>query len=185
MLGMDSNAALIGKAMDGSMSAWERLVKRHERLVYNYTYRMTGHADDAADLMQEVFFAVFRNLHQFRADGNFKSWLLRIASNRSIDFHRRKRPDQDANDEALEIVVDNMPRPDEALNRNETRRLVMRLLEILNHDQRIVIELKFFQQMTFDDIARDLSISSNTVKSRFYAAIRHLKSHMEVADVAN
>lgn len=184
MLGLDGNAALIEKALNGSVSAWERLVKRHERLIFNYTYRMTGNPDDAADLMQEVFLAVFRNLHQFKADGNFKSWLIRIATNRSIDFYRRRRPDQDGDDHAFEVLVDPGGNPDAELNRNENRRLVLSLLQRVSHEQRAVIELKFFQQFTFDEIADQLGVSPNTVKSRFYAALKHMKTHLEVTDVA-
>lgn len=184
MLGLDRNASMAHKALHGSVGAWERLVKRHERLVFNYTYRMTGNAEDALDLMQEVFLAVFRNLHQFRQDGNFKAWLMRIAANRTIDFFRRRRPEEDDPESTLALVSDARFDPDGALRQSENNAVVLRLLNEISAEQRVVIELKFFQNLTFDEIGDTLEISPNTVKSRFYAALRQLKNHLEVTDVA-
>ncbi len=80
MLGTVSDEKLVARALAGSNNAWQKLVKRYERRVYNYALRMVGHPDDAADLMQEVFMGVYRNLPGFRGDGVFAACLFRIAS---------------------------------------------------------------------------------------------------------
>ncbi|MCB1045456.1 MAG: sigma-70 family RNA polymerase sigma factor [Acidobacteria bacterium] len=185
MLGLDNNLALIERAMEGSVSAWERLVKRHERLVFNHALRMTGNHDDALDLMQEVFMGVYSNLHQFKQDGNFKSWLLKITSNRCIDFFRRRKPDHDADEEPLATIASDQTTPEDAFFKSTQNQLVMHVLTQLNPDQRMVIELKFFQNLTFEEIATLTAISTNTIKSRFYAALRNLKSLLEVHHVAS
>ena len=84
--------ALIEDALQGSAHAWEKLVRSYETQVYNYGLRLMGNRTDAMDLMQEVFLGVYRNLHRFRGDAKFSSWLFRIAHNKSIDMVRRKRP---------------------------------------------------------------------------------------------
>ena len=96
---------LIQNVLRGQKRAWLHLVKRFESPVYNYALRMTGNADDAMDLMQEVFVSVFRNLSSYRGEGSFKGWLFKIAHYRCIEFYRRKRPNQGL-DDTPEIVSD-------------------------------------------------------------------------------
>jgi RNA polymerase sigma-70 factor (ECF subfamily) len=86
-----SDETLVKQALKGKKSAWISLVKRYEKNLYNYTLRMVNNADDAMDLMQDVFLAVFKELDTFRGDSPFKGWLFRIAHYRCIEFYRRKR----------------------------------------------------------------------------------------------
>ena len=88
---IDEDEALVGAALNGSARAWEKLVRRYEGKIYNQGLRLTGNNSDAMDLMQEVFLGVYRNLHRFRGDAKFSSWIFRIAHNKAIDINRRKR----------------------------------------------------------------------------------------------
>lgn len=93
-----SDETLVKQALKGKKSAWVTLVKRYEKNLYNYTLRMVSNPDDALDLMQDVFMAVFRNLASFRGDSPFKGWLFKIAHYRCIEFYRRKKPTQSLDD---------------------------------------------------------------------------------------
>lgn len=187
----DQDDALIGAALDGSARAWERLVKRYERRVYNFSLRLMGNQTDALDLMQEVFLGVYRNLHRFRGDSLFTTWLFRIAHNKAVDMNRRRRlfmnlelpgsgADEDEADVCERIVSDD-PRQDPAvvLLEEQGNAVIGRHLEALSWDQRLVVELKVFQSHTFEEIAELQDISANTAKTRFYTALRKLKSLME------
>ncbi len=88
---IDEDEALIAAALNGSAYAWEKLVKRYESKIYNHGLRLMGNRSDAMDLLQEVFLGVYRNLHRFRGDAKFSSWIFRIAHNKAIDLSRRKR----------------------------------------------------------------------------------------------
>ena len=88
---IDEDEALIAAALNGSALAWEKLVRRYESKIYNHGLRLMGNSSDAMDLMQEVFLGVYRNLHRFRGDAKFSSWIFRIAHNKAIDINRRKR----------------------------------------------------------------------------------------------
>src|SRR5690554_1181016 len=83
---------LIAAALAGSTEAWEQLVRKYERRVYNYGLRLTGNRADALDLMQEVFIGVYRSLKTFRGEAQFTSWLFSIAHNKAVDMNRRERP---------------------------------------------------------------------------------------------
>ena len=80
----DEDEALIAAALNGSAVAWENLVRRYESKIFNQGLRLMGNSSDAMDLVQEVFLGVYRNLHRFRGDSKFSSWIFRIAYNLSL-----------------------------------------------------------------------------------------------------
>lgn len=183
MLAAAADEKLVARALAGSNSAWTALVKRYERRVYNYALRMVGHPDDALDLMQEVFLGVYRNLPGYRGDGVFAAWLFRIAAYRCTDCLRRRRRDEPWEDGAGEAVeAPAVSDPARAAACAGTNRLVATALAQLPEAQRHVVELKFFQSFTFEEIAAQLGISPNTAKTRLYSALRKLKAVGELQD---
>lgn len=174
-----SEQRLINKAKTGNKSAWFKLVSMHERMVYHYCLRMLGNQDDAVDLMQEVFISVYRSLDGFRFDSSFKTWLIRIAHRRCVEFYR-KRTVYEQNDD-IEQQLEASPRscPEQSLQSKQHNQLVIVALQTLSNEQRLVIELKFFQHYTFEQIAEQLLVSTSTVKSRFYAGLSNLKPALE------
>lgn len=179
-----SDDKLIAKAIGGNRSAWLKLVKRYEKLVFNYALRMVSNQDDALDLMQDTFFAVFRSLASFRGESAFKSWLLKIAHYRCIEFYRKRRNtvDLDSIPEAFNEEGEGCPELS-VVSQQQGAELIS-VMARLPVNQRAVIEMKFFQHLTFDDIARQLDISTNTVKSRLYAGLAKMKQVLEAADVS-
>ncbi|GGG55273.1 RNA polymerase subunit sigma-24 [Pseudohongiella nitratireducens] len=174
--------ALIQRAIQGQPDAWQALVRTHETRVYNFGLRMTGSVDDAQDLLQEVFFSAYQNLSGFRQDAQFSTWLMRIAYNRAVDqARRRKVRDADPLPTSTE-TVDDRPGPAAETQSQQRNQQLQSWLAALPLEQRMVIELKFFQEMTFDDIASLESISPNTAKTRFYAGLARLKTLMGDCD---
>ncbi|NKC01333.1 MAG: sigma-70 family RNA polymerase sigma factor [Pseudomonadales bacterium] len=180
MLGTVTDEDLVAKALKGSNSAWTKLVKRYEKRVYNYALRMVGHPDDAFDLMQEVFVGVHRNLAGFRGDGAFPAWLFRIANFRCTDYLRRRRQTEEYDDQRA--FANGAQGPEEQAFTTHTNEQIAGALAKLPNDQRQVVELKFFQHFTFEDIAGQLGISPNTAKTRLYSALKKLKQHEELRD---
>jgi len=177
---INEDEALIAAALNGSAYAWEKLVKRYEGKIYNQGLRLTGNPTDAMDLMQEVFLGVYRNLHRFRGDAKFSSWIFRIAHNKAIDLNRRKRLlsnqtsslDQDEFSGFEALASGEKFEPENRLNKQQQNRRVMKMLAEIPMDQRLIVELKIFQSRTFDEIAQMQDISVNTVKTRLYAALK-------------
>jgi RNA polymerase sigma-70 factor (ECF subfamily) len=173
-----SDEQLIEKALSGNKRAWMNLLKRYESQVYNYGIRMTGNNEDASDLMQEVFISVFRNLTNYRGEGSFRGWLFKIAHYRCIEFYRRKKPNQSI-DDSPEMESESLS-TEELLSVNQQSQQVVSAMQHLPLAQKAVVELKFFGQFTFDEIAQQLGISVNTAKSRLYSALAKLKTLLEV-----
>ena len=187
---VNEDEALIAAALNGSAYAWEKLVKRYETQIFNYSVRLTGNSSDAMDLMQEVFLGVYRNLHRFRGDAKFSSWIFRIAHNKAVDMNRRRRLLSNQlriNDDEFDIL-DILPgdtgnEPDEKLGTQQQNGKITKMLARLSLEQRLVVEFKVFQSLTFDEIAVIQDISANTVKTRFYAALKKLKAVSEENNV--
>lgn len=159
--------------MKGSEKAWLALVKRYENRVYNYALRMSGNADDALDIVQDTFMAVYRNLESYRGEGAFPAWLFRIAVFRSTDLLRRRHKFSEFFEELIDQKNDNDPEPH--LQQTRNNRDILNRLQTLSNDSRQIVELKFFQHFTFEEIAGQLGISSNTAKSRLYAALKKMR----------
>ena len=175
---------LIRKAIKGDQGAWLKLVKRYESCVYQYALRMTSNADDALDLMQETFISVCRSLPDFRGDSGFKTWLLRIAHFRTVEFYRRRKWFADDSEIQQMDAEPEHACPEFAFSHQQTQQQIMLLMAQLPFELKLIVELKVFQQQTFDAIARQLGISTNTVKSRFYNALDKLKVLLEKNDDA-
>ncbi len=177
----DDDEKLIRKALDGHEKAWVKLVKRYEQRIYNYSLRMTGATDEAMDLVQEVFLAVFRNLPNYRGDGVFPAWLFRIASNRCTDFLRRRNTNPLTKQSLTDTdALHSSNAADEDLHRDQDNRKILRILSALSNEQCQVVEMKLFQNMTFDEIEGYTGLSANTAKTRFYAALQKLRNIVEV-----
>lgn len=173
---------LIEASLNGSVSAWETLVRRHEGRVYNLGLRLMHNPDDALDLVQEVFLGVYRNLYRFRGESQFSTWLFRIVHNKAIDLIRRRQAGAD-----IETGFEELPEPAELQHgpqeqylESEFNARIAYLLSRLPPVQRVIVELKVFQSLTFDEIAQLQNIPVNTAKTRFYAALKNLKGMMEV-----
>ncbi|WP_206483563.1 sigma-70 family RNA polymerase sigma factor [Thalassotalea sp. G2M2-11] len=175
-----SDQTLVKQALKGKKSAWICLVKRYEKPLYNYALRMVSHPEDAMDLMQDVFVAVFRNLASFRGESPFKGWLFKIAHYRCIEFYRRKKPMQSLDDAPVPEQEDEQACPAQFMADGQQSKEVHQALQQLSLNQKVVVELKFFQHATFEEIANQLGISTNTAKSRLYSALDKLKNYLEL-----
>ncbi|WP_196141149.1 RNA polymerase sigma factor [Aliikangiella sp. G2MR2-5] len=176
-----SDEKLIEQALDGSQSSWVKLVKRYEGLVYNYCLRMTFQQTDAMDLMQEVFLAVYRNLPAYRGDGQFKAWMMRIAANKTADFLRARG--RNPLYQAGEVEHDkyhSSSSPEAEYQQFSQNREILKMLSTLSEEQRMVVELKFFQHFTFEEISQQTGVAISTIKTRLYSALQKLKGQMEV-----
>lgn len=191
MTSFQDDEALVAAAVAGSLPAWEKLVRRYERKIYNYGLRLTGNTTDAMDLMQEVFLGVYRNLHRFRGDARFSSWIFRIAHNKAVDMNRRNALlrgqgfsyDESTTDDLPQISADAAMEPDRRFADEQRNEQIAQLLQSLSLDQRLVIEMKIYQSLTFEEIAQMQDISENTAKTRFYTSLRKLKSILEESHV--
>ncbi len=160
---------LVAKARRGNVDAYNLLVSRWERRVFNYILRLVGHREDALDISQEVFLKAYQNLGKLDDESRFAPWLYRIAHNESFSLLRRNRPDGAEYKEPL-------PRPSGPhLLPVETSLAVTAALDRLSSEQREAVVLKIYQGFKFEEMAEILGCPVSTVKSRVYTALDLLK----------
>jgi RNA polymerase sigma-70 factor (ECF subfamily) len=156
-----SDAEYVRRLQRGETDAFEMLVRRHEKTIFNLVYRMLGDYDEAAEVSQEVFLSAYRAIGRFRGDANFSTWLYRIALNHTST--RRSDP---------------QPGPAETMEKKEIRERVQRALNNLEPDDATVILLRDLQDIPYEEVARLLEIPVGTVKSRLHRARQALKSQL-------
>ena len=173
-----SDADCVRRIQHGHADAFEVLVRRHEKTIFNLVYRMLGDYDDAAEVSQEVFLSAYRAIGQFRGDANFSTWLYRIALNHATTRRRstHSRQQRTMQIEDMEILRDAQPGPAEMLERKELQERVQLALNKLAPEDATVILLRDLQDVPYDEVARVLEIPVGTVKSRLHRARQALKS---------
>jgi len=179
MFAPKSDDELIAQALDGSERAWLIIVKRYEKRLFNYSLRMSGNREDAMDILQDVLLSVYRNLSAYRGDGKFAAWLFRIASFRCIDYFRRRKFHTPIDEMEIEDES-GYDKPDLNLSNTRSNRDIATLMSRLPIDQRQVVELKFFQSFTFNEIGSQLGISTNTAKTRLYSALGKMRVQKDI-----
>jgi len=179
-------ASLIAAAQQGKVDAFNELVLAYQQQVYNLAYRILGDPASAADAAQDAFISAFENIGRFRG-GSFKSYLLRIVSNRCYDELRRwkRRPatsfedfgevDEDANP----ALTNGGERPEDYAERQEMARVIQAGIETLPPDQRITLALSDVQGLSYQEIAEAMEVSLGTVKSRLARARGKLRDYLQ------
>jgi len=160
---------LVVKSRHGSVEAYNLLVSRWEKRVFNYLLRLVRDREDALDLTQETFLKGYQNLAKLDDASRFGPWLFRIAHNEAFSMLRRKRPEASGETE---------PEMDGRTYRMYPIELTLAVesaLARLSDDQREAVVLKVYQGFKFDEMAEILSCPVSTVKSRLYAALDLLK----------
>jgi RNA polymerase sigma-70 factor (ECF subfamily) len=160
---------LILKARRGHVEAYNLLVTRWERRVFNYLLKLTGNREDALDLTQDSFLKAYQNLAKLDDPARFAPWLFRIAHNEAYSLLRKQRPEGEMVDEPV------LPGSASRLLPVELSLTVERALSRLTADQREAVVLKIYQGFKFEEIAEVLGCPVSTVKSRLYTALDLLK----------
>jgi RNA polymerase sigma-70 factor, ECF subfamily len=166
---MQTDEALAARLADGDELALRELLRRYERPLAAFLHRQTA-GRDVEDLYQETWLRVVRHADRFDADRRFSTWLFQIAVNLCRDWHRRPPPE--ARPPADEPAAAELERADAALD-------AAQLLARLPAAQREVVILRYYHDLSEDDVAKILDIPKGTVKSRLHQAIAHLAALVE------
>ncbi|RLC65788.1 MAG: RNA polymerase subunit sigma-24 [Chloroflexi bacterium] len=162
---------LISRSHDGDIEAFNQLVERYQRLVYNLALRMLGNAETAEDAAQDTFLSAYKAIGKFRG-GSFRAWILRIAANACHDEMRAARRARvasldDLMEELGDFIADNdAESPEDYTLRRELSRFINEGLTHLPEDQRLVVILCDIQGLSYEEISEATNSSLGTVKSR-------------------
>lgn len=162
-------------ALQGNQEAFTSIVEMYQNPVHNLCYRMLGNSQAAEDAAQETFWRAYNNLNRYDRERPFATWLLSIAAHYCIDQQRRKRLPTVDLDEIIEFnAEDPAPNPERAMLDAEFSEEIQKQLVGLNENDRAVLVLRYFHELSEDEICQALSITKSAVKSRLHRARQHM-----------
>jgi len=172
----ESDAEIIEQARRGDPLAWEKLVMRYSKRIFNLCYRFVERADQAEDLTQDVFVKVFRNLNNYKPEtGSFVTWLMSVSRNLLIDHYRQSRDDrvtvsasadEEQEQSLFDILPANTPSPEVEVDRLEKVATLRKGLGKLSPELREAVILRDIEELSYQEIGAMLGIPDGTVKSR-------------------
>jgi RNA polymerase sigma factor (sigma-70 family) len=169
---------LVQNALHGDEKAFTRLLSRYRDSIYFMLLKMVNNRNDAEDLTLEAFGKAFKNLHQYSPTYAFSTWLFKIASNNCIDFLRRKKGSYIVTENNVDPVENNEaaklkskdPDPEEKLIRQQKAILLHHVVRKLKPRYRNLVELRYFREFSYEEIASELNLPLGTVKAQLFRA---------------
>lgn len=178
----EDDAALAGACRKGDTAAFETLVRRHQQMLLNVAFRMTGVYEDACDIVQDSFISAWKKIGDFRGEAKFSTWMtaivINLSRNRLQQFQKEERRNAYSLDAAFkEDKREMMPDPPsetasalQQMEESELRQALKRCMEALTPEFREVLVLRDMQDMPYDEVGAALKLKEGTVKSRLFRA---------------
>jgi RNA polymerase sigma-70 factor (ECF subfamily) len=167
---------LISEIRDGHLKAFDELMQQHQKQVYHVAYSYTKNEDHALDITQNVFLKVYENLHKFRGQSQFKTWMLRIAYNESNNWIKKNKHNMTLDNPDIVASAD-----DQESNylAQENRVHMLRCLYNLNTRYRLAVILRYFENYSVREIAAVLKCNEGVVKNMLFRSMQKLKNALQ------
>lgn len=175
----------------GDQKAYAELMGFYKDAIYFLLLKMTNNQDDADDLTIEAFGKAFKKLDQYTPDYAFSTWLFKIASNNCIDFIRRKKVEilsinktvvDDEGTDMSQVLPSNTPDPEEKLIERQKIMMMREVVEKLKPNYRRLVQLRYFDEYSYEEIAQEMAIPIGTVKAQLFRAREFLYNIMKNAE---
>ena len=160
---------LVTRSLEGDEKAFEHLFTRYREAIRQLLQQRAGSADDADDLLQEPFVKVYLHLENYNSQYTFGQWVYTIARNTFIDYVRRRQEELPI-DERFSAPASPTPTPEESVIRRQQRDQIESYLTALRPQYRRLIEMRFFEEYTYEEIAEKLQLPMGTVKTQIHRA---------------
>ena len=186
----DQDSDVVNRCVQGDREAFNALVEKYYKKIYNIAYRFVGDAEEANDLAQEIFTAAYQNLKKFRGDAKFSTWLFQIATNRGKNkfkylkrrgyfLNRGQTDDEDERDTGQRAIPDESMNPEDILASKQVQKIVQDVINELEPDHKEIVILRDIEGFSYDEIARILDLPEGTTKSRLHRARMVVKEKLK------
>jgi len=182
---------LVKSALHGDEKAFARLLNKYKDAIYFMLLKMVNNRSDAEDLTLEAFGKAFKSLHQYSPTYAFSTWLFKIASNNCIDFLRKKKgvhvsienKEENENTDSLKLKSKE-PNPEERLIRKQKAILLRKVVRKLKPRYQVLVELRYFKEFSYEEIAKTLDLPLGTVKAQLFRAREMLFKMIESTEIS-
>lgn len=171
---MKTEAELIERVLDGEWRTYAILVDKYERKVFNYVNYLTGNKEDAEELTQDTFAKAYQSLAQFRGEAAFSTWLLRIAHFKCLTRFRKKNYPHVAIESAYKLESNNASDPSSDLQFTDKSRVLKIAMDKLSADERSVITLFYYQDLSIKEIVEVTQLKESNVKIHLHRGRKKL-----------
>lgn len=190
-MGTGSEAEMLARCRRGNADAWDELFDLHYAAAGRFIFQLASDLthEDAEEIRQEAFLSVIRNLDSFHGESQFQTWLFRIAANKARDFRERRNAAKrgsgqtpislQAQDNETGLTLDppaELPGPDEVIMSAEKMALVREALDGLGEPCREIVELRYFGDLSYEELSRTLKLNPKTVSSRLSKCLDRLEA---------
>jgi RNA polymerase sigma-70 factor (ECF subfamily) len=172
---------LVARAQEGDLPAFEELVRKYQREIYNLACRLVQDPEEAKDMAQQTFMQAYIHIREFRGQSQFRTWLFRIAINQCYNFFKTKKKFGDPVD-SQELVIVAEDNPQEGLMAAEDRSRLYAALERLPAKQRAVLTLKLEQGLSYQEISKELGGTAGAARVNFCQAVKTLKKYLKTEE---
>ena len=186
--------ALVRAALEDDENAFAKLLARYKDTIFFMLLKMVNNKSDAEDLTLEAFGKAFKNLHQYSPHYAFSTWLFKIASNNCIDFLRKKRGiyvslennnDSGENEQQPIRLKSKEPNPEEKLIRKQKAILLRKVVRKLKPRYQVLVDLRYFKEYSYEEIAKELDLPLGTVKAQLFRARELLFKMIDSTEISN
>jgi RNA polymerase sigma-70 factor (ECF subfamily) len=180
---MINEARIITQLKDESQkeAAFSTLVHEYQEVLYWQIRRLVLSHDDADDILQNTFIKAWMALDDFRAESKISTWLFRIAINESLNFLEKKKKNTDIVSDAIEGLT-NQLMSDPYFDGDETQVLLQKAIALLPEKQKVVFNLKYFQEMKYEDMSEMLGTSIGALKASYHHAVKKITDFFQQND---
>lgn len=177
---LSDDRPLVDAILAGDVGAFDELMQRYERLIYRVAFSFVREREAALDVTQNVFLKVFRNLGSFRREARFKTWILRIAYNESINWMRSQRRHLEGRQELepIDIPATDDPGQERVLLDKERWRRLLGRIDRLNPRYRLALFLRYFQGLSVREVAEVLDCTEGVAKNVLFRSVRRLRHEL-------
>ena len=160
---------IVERILNGDVQAFEFIINRYEILITRFIYQMVRDKETAEDLTQEVFILAYNKLFTYKSDYKFSAWLYKIARNKTIDYIRKERKVKSVNIEDIGPICSKESSPEEIVEYRELKENIEKFVSTLDIIDKQILALRYTKhELTFNDIAHMLNMSSSAAKKRYY-----------------
>ncbi len=162
--------------------AFNKIVNRYQERLYWHIRRIVIDHDDADDVLQNTFIKAFRNLDRFRADSQLYTWLYRIATNESLSFLKKKRKNIFVSMDDVAHTLSGNLEADPQLSGDAIQLTLQKAILTLPNKQRLVFNMKYFEEMKYDEIAEVTGTSVGALKASYHHAVKKIEAYVKTRD---
>lgn len=181
----DEDIIVLFHSREREQEAFRLLVDKYKERLYWHIRKMVLSHEDADDILQNVFVKVWQGLREFRYEAKLFTWMYRIATNEALNFLSEKRRKVYGNTDEINTYLENTLQSDSYFSGDEIQRELQRAILTLSDRQRLIFNMKYFEDMSYEDMAGILDVAVGTLKATYHNAVKKIEENLKIVDTLN